>query len=252
MMTDCERTIERLLDSLTGESDIALDAETRRHLESCPTCQAAAEEHRRLWSELDEIGVPALDPSHTERFRQRLTAEVAAAVTDPHRKRARLWRPGAYRRVAALLAAALLGGAAGYLAPQPGGAGSAATDSGPPAAGVGRPAFLLLLHEQPGAMASGAEEGGAVVAEYAAWAGELAADGRLLGAEKLSDEGGLWLAPVEGRIAVRDRSVPQLEDVVTGYFVIRAQDYTEATSIAMTSPHLRYGGSIELRQIDSR
>ncbi len=39
---------------------------------------------------------------------------------------------------------------------------------------------------------------------------------------------------------------------MTGYFVIRARDYAEATSIAMTAPHLRYGGSIELRRIESR
>jgi hypothetical protein len=35
-----------------------------------------------------------------------------------------------------------------------------------------------------------------------------------------------------------------------GYFVIRARDYAEATELARSSPHFRYGGAIDIRAID--
>jgi hypothetical protein len=41
------------------------------------------------------------------------------------------------------------------------------------------------------------------------------------------------------------------ENAIGGYFLIRARDYQQAVSIAENCPHLRYGGTIEIRQIDS-
>ena len=35
-----------------------------------------------------------------------------------------------------------------------------------------------------------------------------------------------------------------------GFFIVKASDYSEAVEISESCPHLGYGGTIELRQID--
>jgi hypothetical protein len=67
----------------------------------------------------------------------------------------------------------------------------------------------------------------------------------LVSAEKLRDEAGRWLAP--GGATVR----PAGRELVTGFFVIRARDYDHALELARQSPHLKYGGTIEVRAIES-
>jgi hypothetical protein len=53
---------------------------------------------------------------------------------------------------------------------------------------------MLLLHEEPGAFEGlSPDEIQQVVGEYLAWRSRLVEDGRLVGGEKLSDDGGRWL-----------------------------------------------------------
>ena len=97
---------------------------------------------------------------------------------------------------------------------------------------------MLLREAPPTPMPDSAMR--AIVAEYAAWARGLGADGRLVLAEKLADDGGRVL-----------RASPDARaDVISGLFVVRARDYAEAERIARESPHVRHGGVIELRRID--
>ncbi len=79
-----------------------------------------------------------------------------------------------------------------------------------------------------------------MIAQYADWAGRLAADGRLVDAEKLDSDPGLWLParPADSRI--------------TGFFIVRASDEAAAADIARDGPHLSNGGAIEVRRIDPR
>jgi hypothetical protein len=78
------------------------------------------------------------------------------------------------------------------------------------------------------------------VAEYAAWAGELAQAGRFVEGEKLDDTLHRLGEPA---------SVG--EEVVAGFFVIEAGSLQEALRIARTTPHLRHGGSVEVRRIET-
>lgn len=84
-------------------------------------------------------------------------------------------------------------------------------------------------------------EGSNLVADYSAWAGNLATQNRLIGAEKLNDQELFWL----GKPTVQNSA-----SKLTGYFIFYAADYTEAKRIAETHPHTHYGGGIELRPID--
>ncbi len=111
--------------------------------------------------------------------------------------------------------------------------------------------FMLLLHEDPSGFAAlSPQEIQAVVGEYSAWRERLAGQGRLAGGNKLKDEGGRWLTGQNGRVRVVDGPFSEAKEVIGGYFMIEAADYDEAVAISRECPHLRYGGRIELREVD--
>lgn len=111
----------------------------------------------------------------------------------------------------------------------------------PPVAEVDRQ-FILLLLEPIDAVLDQAEEAERV-AEYRAWAGGVAAQGRLVAGEKLSDD----------RQFVGPRLAGEIESAsaerVTGFFVVRAETLQAALSLARECPHARHGGRIEVREI---
>ena len=100
------------------------------------------------------------------------------------------------------------------------------------AAGNERPqeaTHVLLVHPL-------AHDSGDHAPEYGAWARKS----RLVGGEELSGDG--WV--LDARSAERRRATD-----VDGYFLIRARDDAEALRIAKTCPHLRHGGTLELRRV---
>jgi len=132
-------------------------------------------------------------------------------------------------RAAAAVVLFLAGGLAGFV-----------IRGGAPTAGApDEPNFLLLVR---GTEPDATVPVETLVQEYSAWAGELAAAGRLVAAEKLVDDSGRWISGS----AVETRS----QSDVSGYFVISASDYGQAMDIARNSPHVRYGGTFEIRRID--
>ena len=111
--------------------------------------------------------------------------------------------------------------------------------------------YVLLLHgpardrsTAASAAADSANEA-ALVAEYSAWAGRLAGEGKLLAGEKLADD------PLAMLASNGTREVPRYTaDEVGGFFIIQAADSAEAYRIARDCPHLRHGGTIQLRRIE--
>jgi hypothetical protein len=105
----------------------------------------------------------------------------------------------------------------------------------------GRPRFAFFLYEgpeyqqpAPGAMAQR-------VGEYVAWASEKRANGVVEGGEKLKEDADFAVGE-----AVASAGQPRL----AGYFLVRATDRSAAAEIARSCPHVRYGGSIVIREID--
>lgn len=100
--------------------------------------------------------------------------------------------------------------------------------------------YVLLLREtgvQP------ARDDRSQVSEYRDWANRMARGGKLELGEKLADEGAVVAAQaIDGR-------VPAASGVVTGFFIVTARSLQEAMDIARSCPHLRHGGSIEVRRI---
>lgn len=108
------------------------------------------------------------------------------------------------------------------------------------------PEFMLVLRPLP-APTAGAE--GERVREYSAWAREARRAG-LIGGEKLKDEARV-LRAVGDRLDVAAASdEAEAGSGVSGYFIVRARDYDHAVSIARDCPHLKHGGTIEVRQIE--
>jgi hypothetical protein len=102
--------------------------------------------------------------------------------------------------------------------------------------------YVLLLIEGPSYRTPATPEAERErVAEYAAWARGLAERGRFVEGEKLGD-------PLRrlGEPAETERG-----EALTGFFVIGAESWEEAIRIAWTTPHLHYGGSVEVRRIET-
>ena len=89
----------------------------------------------------------------------------------------------------------------------------------------------------------------AIIQKYKAWAGKLAAEGRLAGSNKLQDGTGRTLRSSNGTITVTDGPYTEGKEVIGGYFTISAANYDEAVSLCKGCPHVEYG-IIEIREVE--
>lgn len=110
--------------------------------------------------------------------------------------------------------------------------------------------FVLILREDPATFAAmSPAEMQAIIAEYGAWGEKMGQAGRLIGGQKLCDEGGRHVTARSGALVATDGPYAEVKEVIGGFFMIEATDYAEAESLAADCPHARFG-VIELRQID--
>ena len=216
----CENAADLIIDSLMDSLDEEQRKDLSAHIQSCESCATEAEKMSAIWKGLGELRVPKPAPRAAFEFGRRLSAE----------RRRRRYAP--LLRAAASIALVLVGAAGGFLAR------GAESPSG--ALPAGTSTFLLLVRgEEP----EGTVPGESLVQEYRDWASSLADEGRLAGANKLTDEPGRWIS---GSTAGESRTRSDIQ----GYFLVHASSYGEALEIAGASPHIRYGGTFEIRQID--
>jgi hypothetical protein len=115
------------------------------------------------------------------------------------------------------------------------GSGAARPAPAPPA-----PSFVLLLYDPvPGPPALSPAEEGARVEEYRGWARRLRQQGVQIRGEHLESESE-WLGPAAGRSEGL---------VLGGYFLVSTRNHAAALAVARTCPHLKHGGTIEVRPI---
>ncbi len=111
--------------------------------------------------------------------------------------------------------------------------------------------YILFLHQDSQRPRSGSpDEMMAVTKAYMAWADRMRSEGRLKGGDKLTDEPGKIMRTKDGRVTVTDGPYAESKEVVGGFFVIGADGYDEACRLAESCPHLKFGGRIEVRQVD--
>ena len=150
----------------------------------------------------------------------------------------RSW-PSAIIRAAAAFVIFFAGAAAGRAtAPD-----AAPAQGAPVQAGGGaydeRPPYLLTLYGSAPRANKSPEE---LFEEYSAWARDLYDSGHLIASARLEDD----------REVFGEWGWVPTERLPGGFFYIRASTRQEAQAIARESPHVRYGGAVELRGVVRR
>lgn len=116
------------------------------------------------------------------------------------------------------------------------------------------PRYMLFLHQQATSDAERSPaEIQAIIDEYKQWSERTAAAGKLVGGEKLTDvaaDAGRRMRMQGGEVVVSDGPFAETKELIGGFFQIEAADYDEAVKISRDCPHLKFGGWIELRQVD--
>lgn len=85
---------------------------------------------------------------------------------------------------------------------------------------------------------------------YRAWSQALRERGVMVGAEKLADEGGRSIRTRGGELVV-EGPYADAKELVTGFYLLTAADYDAAVALAKGCPALSYGGSVEVRRVDT-
>jgi hypothetical protein len=105
-----------------------------------------------------------------------------------------------------------------------------------------RPSFVLLLYEDSAFRARGT----ATVAEYLAWSDSLRRVGVFITGEKLDDQAAVLARAGDGETGAS----PGLGSIA-GLFIVRANDLESALALARTCPHVRHGGSVVVRPVET-
>lgn len=249
---------ERVLAFLQGELDATAREEFLDQIERSPElaadvrAAAAGLEAIRAWGTVDSAAgqtTGSFDAAGTGTVEAAATGSVAATATRraapaEGRRIPASWLPLA---VAATVAATIPATLALSEATPGTSVGATTSSFAPPQ--DSEPSFVVVLQGRwPDAAGVEPAEQRRRADEYWGWAEELARAGILVAAGDLRWEPGLRVAPGGSVLSVSDESVAD-PDFLVGMFAVRAGSYEEALRIAQRCPHLRYGGSVSVRQV---
>src|SRR5687767_11412154 len=106
--------------------------------------------------------------------------------------------------------------------------------------------FMLLLHENPAGWAQlSPEEMQKAVEKYMAWTKKPF----MLDSQRLAEDAGRVIRSDGGKVRTTDGPYSETKEILGGYYTIEAANYDEAIQRSMDHPHLKFGGTIEVRQI---
>jgi hypothetical protein len=252
---ECERVREEFIERLTGTLDADRASAIDQHLAGCPACRAETERLTEMWRELGQLRIPA-PTGAGGRIERLIDARAQSGTAAPSRERRalRFTLIGSLAVAASLAIGVLIGQRSATPRPTFATSPSTPTASNASASNASASApktrYLLLLHgpaERPPQTAEQSRAdsiaGAAIVAEYRAWAMRLRDSGALVTAEKLAAN------PVTMLSASGATEMPRgTADELGGFFLIQA-DSAEAYRIARECPHLRHGGTVQVRRI---
>ncbi len=108
---------------------------------------------------------------------------------------------------------------------------------------------LMICTDEATERALGPEEGGTMMAEYAAFAEEMGARGVLQGGERLRPTTDATTVRVRNQeVLASDGPFAETKEQIGGYFVVECKDLDEAIEIAAKIPGAR-SGTVEVRPI---
>ena len=109
------------------------------------------------------------------------------------------------------------------------------------------PRYMLLINDTPADYADlTPQQIEEIIGKFMAWTQSLQERGKLLGGEKLKDEGGKRVTSA----GVVDGPFAETKEIVGGYYLIEAADYAEAAELSRECPSLAMGGSVDVREVD--
>ena len=107
--------------------------------------------------------------------------------------------------------------------------------------------FMLLIRGDEEVERS-PEEMQSVIQEYMAWARRLREENRLLGGDELESRGKVVKGGSAG-LQVSDGPYTETKEVIGGYFLVEADNESQAVEIAKACPGLKRGGVVEVRGV---
>ena len=111
------------------------------------------------------------------------------------------------------------------------------------------PKFMILIYETDATSGKlGPEETQKVYEKYAAWAKSLQEKGVFLGSERLTPAGRV-LRKSDKQLRIHDGPFTESKEVFGGYWAVEADSFEDAVEYCRNSPHLDYGGTLEIREI---
>lgn len=114
------------------------------------------------------------------------------------------------------------------------------------------PKYMLLLHDDPSIFSTlSPADIQKVIEKYMAWGNRLRQAGIITESAKLTDEPGRVVRGRGADMRVTDGPYSETKEVLGGYFTIVADHYEHAAQRAADCPHLEYGGTIEIREVDA-
>ena len=113
------------------------------------------------------------------------------------------------------------------------------------------PKYMLLLYDNRSNWQSvSPEEMQKAIEKYVAWGARLRGKNALVASHKLADDVGKVMRG-KGQVRVTDGPYSETKEVLGGYYLVEAPDYNTAVEYCKDSPHLEYGGTIEVRVVDN-
>ncbi|HKE93034.1 MAG TPA: YciI family protein [Povalibacter sp.] len=110
--------------------------------------------------------------------------------------------------------------------------------------------FVVMFHEEPAVLVNmSPSQMQSVVARYSAWFTRLREAGRIQMSAKLRDEGGKHLRRNQQRVLASDGPFVEAKDVVSGLFILHADNYEDAQKELADCPHFDFGWT-EVREIE--
>jgi len=248
---ECERVREEFIERLTGTLDVDTARAVDNHIAGCAACRAETERLSELWSELGSLRASA--PTGAGARVGRLIAARAATSSGSRSVGGALSTVWSRVVMGALaIAASIVLGVVIDRSVVRAPTTNRVVPSTVASVSVPKQQYVLLLHgpartaplsARQSAADSAAEV--AIVAEYRAWAMRLRESGALVMAEKLADD------PVTMLASTGATELPHgTANELGGFFLIQAADSAEAFRIARECPHLKYGGTVQVRRIE--
>lgn len=232
---NCDSAREAMVDAMTGSLSAEDQDALERHTASCGSCRAEYDLLRQTWKLLERDSNPEPPPDGL----RRLVSELgnASPSGSPY------WQRAVFSVLILFgLAASYIAGGTRKGAPE-NATTVQATDSTPDGT-----RYMLLLHGGDALDESVQSFGiSRLVSEYTDWGQDLASESSLVDANKLVDDPGTWLVGDDGEQIDPD---PGTYTRVTGYYMVVAESEEDALQMARASPHLRYGGAVEVRKVD--